>query len=103
MSNTKEIPKNKSFLNNDSGVAYGIFAVIAFIILMGTVIVWYLPIHNQFIDTFNIFVGQGMVSQKTADAMEFDGWVVEALVAFVLLGVACWGIVRALEKRGDVL
>ena len=94
-----EAKKTKSFINDDSGVAYGIFAVIMFILLMGTVVVWYTPIFNQFLNVFNIFIAQGMVSQDTADAMEFNGFIVTAMVAFILFGVACWGIVRALEKR----
>jgi len=92
---------NKNFINNDSGVAYGIFAFIAFIILMGAIVVWLLPVNNQFIEVLNIFINQGMVSQDTADAMEFDSFVINSMVFFIMLGGACWGIVRALEKRGD--
>jgi hypothetical protein len=94
-----EAKKPKSFIHDDTGIAYGVYAVIAFILMAGTVVVWYIPMFNSFLGIFNNFIGQGMVSQDTSDAMEFNGFVITSMVAFILFGVACWGVVRALEKR----
>ena len=92
-------PMRKPFLKDDSGVAYGIFAVIVFILFMGTIVVWYIPLYNSFVSIFNGFISQNMISQNTSDAMEFDGFIINSMVAFILFGVACWGIIRALEKK----
>jgi len=88
-----------SLIKEDSGIAYGIYAVGMFILLAGAFLVFLLPIFNTFISTFNIFISQGMVSSATADGMNFDVLVIEAMVIFILLGVAMWGVVRALEKK----
>ena len=89
----------KKFIENDQGIAYGIYAIGLFLVLGGAFFILLNPLFNRFFDIFNELIGQGMVSTTTSDAMSFIRNVLVAFVVFMLLGLMAWAYVRALEKR----
>ena len=89
----------RKFIKDDTGIAYGLFIIACFLLLAGVLYIAFLPTSNRFITVFNIFIDQDMVSQDTSDAFEFNTVVIAALPLFMVMGMALWGIVRALEKR----
>jgi Sec-independent protein secretion pathway component TatC len=92
----------KKLLDNEDGTAYGLLIIASFIFLGGTIYIVFLPMFNKFIGIFNTFIAQGMISQDTANAFNFNVLVIASMTIFMILGVAAWGITRALEKRDGI-
>lgn len=89
----------QSFASHNYGIAYGIYAIALFLVFAGFYIALQQPVFNQFLSIFNNFVGQGMVSQQTADNMSFIKNAFIALPIFILFATIAWVWIRALEKR----
>lgn len=89
----------KILFKSELAIAYGIYAVAMFLVFAGVFIIGMTPIFNQFLNIFNIFINQGMVSDQTAANMSFIMNVFISLPIFILFGVLLWTWIRALEKR----
>lgn len=81
--------------------SFGIFIVLLFIIVAGVMAIVINPMMNDTIDIVNPNINDGVLSSKYATYFNFSVGLVKALPVFILIGVAGWGIVRALEKRGQ--
>ena len=81
--------------------SFGIFIVLLFIVAAGVVVIVINPMMNETIDIVNPNINDGTLSSKYTTYFNFSVGLAKALPVFILIGVAGWGIVRALEKRGQ--
>ena len=84
---------------NDSGIAYGFFMAIIFIIFAGFILALLSPAVNGFASAQNKYVNQGEVSVQTQQAV---AWNVGAFVlcpVLALIGIFYWAVVRSNEQK----
>lgn len=86
-------------LQDDTGIAWGLAAVFMMIVMGGAYYLFNLPIFNGLIRPLNDYIGQGLVSQQTADTASFGMNVVIFMPVVLLLGLFAWIVVRAHERR----
>jgi len=79
--------------------SFGIFIVLLFIVAAGVMVIIINPMMNDTIDIVNPNINDGTLSSKYATYFNFSVGLAKALPVFILIGVAGWGLVRALEKR----
>ena len=91
----------KPIIKDESGIAYGIYAVALMLFMGGAFLFLMTNVFNGLLTPFNSFIDQGMVSQQTRDSMDFIFKVIVSLPFFLVFGVALWGWVRALEKKRE--
>ena len=91
----------KPIIKDESGIAYGIYAVILMIFMGGAFLFLMTNVFNNLLTPFNSFIEQGMVSTQTRESMNFIYQVIGAMTFFLVFGVALWGWVRALEKKRE--
>ncbi len=94
----KTIPQ---FLRNDSAVSFGYLAIAAF--LIGGTAIWieFTPVFNQLFIHYNSNIADGMVSVQNQQAMTNHRNVIMIVPIIILLGLAAWGFIRALEQRNQ--
>ena len=85
-------------LKNDEGIAYGLVAVIAFIVIGSLLWVCFTPAINGLIDASNAYTAEGMVGVQTAGAMKWSLAWFAAIPVLGLIGIAIWAYIRALEE-----
>ena len=90
-----------NMLKDDQGIAYGIYAIALFLFMAGAFVFLMTPVFNSFLNPFNQFIDQGMVSDQTRNSMAFIYEVIGAMAFILVIGVTLWGIVRSLEKKGE--
>lgn len=80
-------------------VAYGSVIVLLFLLMAGVLTIVFSPMVNQTTEIVNNDIESGELS--TTYRMWFNLIVgfCKALPLFALIGVTCWAVVRALEKR----
>ena len=81
--------------------SYGIFTVLLFIVAAGIIIVAVNPIINGVTDVVNPEISDGALSSKYVTYYNLAVGLGKGVAVFTLIGVAGWGIVRALEKRNQ--
>lgn len=81
--------------------AYGIFIVLLFILVAGVLVIVISPMMNETIDQVNPNITDGTLSSKYATYFNFSVGLAKALPVFIIIGVAGWAVVRALEKRNQ--
>ena len=87
-------------LENDSGVAYGLYVIGVFLVLGTLLYVSMIEVAQQSNDIMNEFITAGSVTQKTHDVYLNQQNLLTFSPIIMLLGLFCWGIVRALNKKG---
>jgi len=101
----KKVRENKSNFPirrgrlDDRGVAYGLIAVIGFLVLGGLLIVLLGPLLNGIVDGFNTMISGGWVSEQTAGAFSWNLTLFGAIPVIGVFGIAIWAIVRANRKE----
>ena len=70
-----------------------------FIICAGLIIIIVNPIINGVTDIVNPEIADGALSSKYVTYFNLAVGLGSAITIFTLIGVAGWGVVRALEKR----
>lgn len=84
--------------NNDEGIAYGIIIFVGVLVLGGLTYILLTGAFNGIIDAANIVIGIGALSEQSADAVLWNQTLFLSVPVIVVIGVAIWGVVRALEK-----
>ncbi len=85
-------------MKNDEGIAYGLIAVIVFIIGVAVLYICFTPMINGMIEGANGMIGDGQVGVQTAGAMNWSLAWFGAIPVIGLLGIFIWSYVRALEE-----
>ena len=89
--------------DSDSGVAYGIGALLIFLLCFTAFFVLCTPVINELNGCANDQIADGEMSEQRKDAHDFVDLVWKGAPVFAVLAALCWGIVRALEARGDMV
>lgn len=96
--------KNKTnIMEDNTGIAYGIGALIVFLILSSLFYITFSEFINGVIGVYNTKMLPDVVSTERAGSMSYlvNMWL--AVPFFILIAGVAWGVVRALEQRGDVM
>ena len=89
----------KSLKNDESGIAYGLFAAFAFLVLASVVYIYFSPITNGIINAFNNYVNLGLVTDDSRNAFAFGVTVWTFMMIVIAFGVFGFIVVRAHEQR----
>lgn len=90
----------ESFSGNTNGIAYGIGALIVFLILTSLFYIAYTLFVSGLLDVFNnTMIPADNVSVDRGASMLYLRRMWAAIPFFILIGGALWGIVRALEMK----
>jgi len=90
----------ESFSGNTNGIAYGIGALIVFLILTSLFYIAYTLFVSGLLDVFNTtMIPSDNVSVDRGASMLYLRRMWAAIPFFILIGGALWGIVRALEMK----
>ena len=84
---------------DDSGIAYGFFMALVFLIFCGFILALLSPAVNGLVSAHNTYVNQGEVSVQTQQAV---AWNVGAFVlcpVIALIGIFFWAVVRANQQK----
>lgn len=84
---------------NDSGIAYGFFMAIVFIIFCGFIVALLSPAVNGLVSAHNTYVNQGEVSVQTSAATNWNVGAFVLVPVITLLGILFWAVVRANEQK----
>lgn len=85
---------------NDSGVSYGWFMILAFIILGAFSYFCVMAIYNVVIEKENEMISDGQSSQATRSALSFNRDLAMYMPVFMLVGVFIWAMVRGIGGSG---
>lgn len=90
----------KSFTEDNTGIAYGIGVLLAFLVLSSLFYIAYTMFISGLIDVFNSsMIPTGHVSVDRAGSMMYLYRMWTAIPLFVLFAGALWGIIRSLEMK----
>jgi hypothetical protein len=90
----------ESFAKNDTGIAYGIGVLLAFMILSSLFYIAYTLFVSGLLDVFNnTMIPTDNVSVDRGGSMLYLRRMWSSVPFFVLIAGALWGIVRALEQK----
>ena len=86
--------------DRESGIAYGLFAVVILLIGAGLLLAIMAPMINPITTEFNKQVEKGQVSQQTANAYQWtESFFRYGLPIATILGAVLFAVVRALYRR----
>ena len=86
--------------DRESGIAYGLFAVIILLIGAGLLLAIMAPMINPVTTEFNRQIDKGQVSQQTANAYQWtESFFRYGLPIATILGAVLFGVIRALYRR----
>jgi len=83
------------------GVAYGIGIVAIFLFFVAAIYLLTTNPMNEIIQSFNSIVETEAISEETTQAFSFNITMFKSIPILAIFGVFLWGIVRALEKKGE--
>lgn len=86
-------------IDHESGIAYGFFAAVVFIVIAAMVYAVLTPIMNGFVTQHNDLVSKDMISVQTKAAFQWNLNAFFLLPALALIGILLWAVVRALEQK----
>lgn len=84
--------------DNESGVAYVFYMIIALLILGALVWMGMSYAFNQFLIPVNARITAGEMSTQTADPIAFGMGLLGAVPIFLLIAVLIWAVVAAVNK-----
>lgn len=88
-------------MKNDEGIAYGLIAVVMFIVGVALIYICFTPGMNGMIGAANDLMDDGLMGVQTAGAIRWGmGWFT-AIPVIGLLGIVFWAYIRALEERPE--
>lgn len=91
----------KQFLKDETAVSFG-YIVLAVFLLGGTAIwIEFAPVFNQLFTHYNLDISSGTITAQNQRAMNFHQNIISIAPIIFLLGLAGWGIIRALENRNQ--
>lgn len=94
------ISKMKTFSQSDTGIAYGIGVLIAFLILSSLFYIAYSLFLSELINIFNtVMIPTDNVSVDRGGSMAYLRNMWAAVPFFILIAGSLWGIIRALEMK----
>lgn len=82
-------------------VSFGYIVIATLLIAGGAIFATLVIPINQIFTAYNNFVVDGWATQQNYEAMNFQHDIILIFPLMILLGVAAWGIVRAIEKRNE--
>ena len=86
--------------DRESGIAYGLFAVIILLIGAGLIFAMVAPMINPVTTQFNKQIEGGHVSLQTANAYQWTvSWFRYGLPIATIFGAVMFGVIRALYRR----
>jgi len=86
-------------VDNESGIAYGFFAAVVFIVIAAMVYAVLTPIMNGFVTEHNRLINDDMLSVQTKAAFQWNLNAFFLIPVFALVGILLWSVVRALEQK----
>ena len=90
----------KGIVRDNTGIAYGIGVLLAFLVLSSLFYIAYTLFISALIDVFNSsMIPTGDVSVDRGGSMLFLYRMWAAVPVFILFAGAIWGVVRALEMK----
>lgn len=89
----------KTTVDNDSGVAYAFFMIMALIILGALMWMAVTGVFNQVMVSVNSRISDGQMSQQTAGPIQFGMGILAAVPVFLLIGILMWSVLAAINKR----
>lgn len=87
-------------IKNDEGIAYGLIAVIVFIVGVAALYICFTPMMNSMIETVNGMIEDGQIGVQTVGSMNWSLALFSAIPVIGLLGILIWSYVRAIEEAG---
>lgn len=88
----------KSTVDNESGVAYTFFMILALLILGGLVWMGVSMGFNQVMIPINERIASGQMSSQTADPIAYNMGLLSAVPIFLLIGVLIWAVMASVNK-----
>ena len=90
----------KDIMKDNSGIAYGIGVLLAFLILSSLFYIAYTLFISELINVFNtVMIPSDNVSVDRGGSMLYLRRMWAAVPFFVLIAGALWGVIRALEMK----
>lgn len=91
----------KSICKNEDAVSYGFFIIAVFLIGITAAWIMFMPTFNYIFISYNQNIADGMITTQNQESMQFHRNIIYIVPLIILLGIACWGIIRALAKRNE--
>lgn len=88
-------------IENEEGIAYGLVAVLMFLVMASLIFICFTPMMNSIIGVTNDMAADGDIGIQTMGAMEWGLGLFAAIPILALLGIMAWAYIRALEERGE--
>ena len=86
-------------IDNESGVAYVWFMILALLILGALVWMSLSYTFNLFLVPVNSMIANGTMSAQTADPIAFNMALLGSVPIFLLIGVLIWAILSAVNRE----
>jgi len=86
-------------IDNDEGIAYGLIAVVMFLLIASMIFICCTPLINGITGHANQMIAEGQIGVQTAGAMEWNLALFAAIPIIGLLGIVAWAYIRSLEER----
>jgi hypothetical protein len=83
------------------GIAYGLIFVLVFLGAAAITIIAIFTMENSVLDVVNTFINQGIISQQTANAIEFNRVIGMTLPIIALGGCFLWSMMRGVQSRDN--
>jgi hypothetical protein len=91
----------KQEYDNDSGIAYAFFMVIALLIIGSIMWMAMSSSFNTFLGPINDRITSGQMSTQTAGPIRFGISLLEAVPIFLLIGVFIYVVLAGVNKRNE--
>jgi F0F1-type ATP synthase membrane subunit b/b' len=86
---------------SDEGIAYGWLMIAMFLVFGAILYVLITPSVNSITDEMNNNIADGVISEETSNAYNFNLQMFMAVPMFLLLGLLMYGVIRALNRKNQ--
>jgi len=92
---------SKEIVRSESAVSYGVGLLVIFFVVFTTFVIVITPVVNALNTFSNDQIADGDMSAQRKSAHDFIDTMWTGAPVFFVLACVAWGIIRALESRGE--